>query len=100
VIKLGDHELLRVYAKHDPYWDTGHLVAVTAQMVEMGPPTIAVVEWRGSYFATEGSHRLCAAHHLGYVPNLEISEPYRVDPTDEGFWETAKGSLPHYTWEI
>jgi hypothetical protein len=98
MITWGDAKLLRVYAKHDPYWDTGHLGDVLQEMEKLGSPTINVVEWRGDLFAIEGSHRLCAAYLLGLVPNLVIHFPERFDPSDEQFLTVAKERLPHYTW--
>ena len=96
---LGSRQLLRVFAKHDPYTD-GHLGKVESDMLERGTPTINVVEWRGDYFATEGSHRLHAAHSMGLIPNLIVSSPDRFDPSDEDFWNSVRERLPHYTWEI
>jgi hypothetical protein len=96
-VKLGDCELVRIFAKHEPYTD-GHLGKVTAEMQEMGAPTIKVVEWRGDFYAVEGSHRLAAAHHLGLVPVLVVSVPDHVDQSDEEFWERVRTTLPHYAW--
>ena len=67
-------------------------------MDRLGAPRIQVVEWRGDYFAVEGSHRLCAAFELGLTPDLEILESERHDSEDEGFWSSVKQRLPHYTW--
>jgi hypothetical protein len=64
----------------------------------MGTPTIRVVEYRGDYYATEGSHRLYAAHYLGLVPKLVVSQPDRDDPSGEEFLDVARTRLPHYTW--
>ena len=96
--KLGDKRLVRVFAKHDPYWDTMHVSAVIEYMRAAGTPTIRVVEYHGDYYATEGSHRLYAAHMLGLVPKWVIEPPDRTDPTDEAFLEIVKSRLPHYTW--
>lgn len=96
--ELGGQRLVRVYAKHDPYWETGHLGEVVAEMRELGAPTIKVVEWRGDYFAIEGSHRLCAAYHLGVTPNVVVEDQDRHDPDGEAFWESLRATLPHYAW--
>jgi hypothetical protein len=100
MIMLGDTQLIRVFAKHDPYWGTGHLGEVQDQMLDLGPPTINVVEWRGDFYAVEGSHRLCAAYNLGLIPKLVVNQPEHFDPSDEQFLEFAKLRLPHYTWEM
>ena len=97
-MKLGDKELIKVYAKHDPYFDTGHAGEVIDEMKVLGPPTINVVDWRGELYAVEGSHRLFAAHFLGLIPNLIISYPERYDSTDEEFWSRLSTRLPHYAW--
>ena len=97
-MKLGDKNILRVFAKHDPYWNTTQPSKVINEMEELGPPTINVVAYRGDYFATEGSHRLFAAWLLELVPNLIISDPERFDQSDEEFWETVKERIPHYSW--
>lgn len=99
-LRLGEKTLVRVFAKHEPYYDTGHLGVVVEQMKELGPPTINVVEWRGDYFATEGSHRLYAAHMLGLMPELVVSDPERHDSSDEEFLEIVKTRLPHYAWLV
>jgi hypothetical protein len=96
-MRLGDNTLIRIYAKHEPYTD-GHLGEVTEAMRALGSPRIEVVEWRGDYFAVEGSHRLAAAHHLGVVPSLIVSVPDLIEPETEQFWEQVKQSLPHYSW--
>ena len=96
-MRLGDNELIRVFAKHEPY-NNGHLGEVVTEMKKMGTPRITVVEWRGDYFAIEGSHRLAAAHYLELVPDLNIIEPDYISPQDESFWEQVKKTLPHYSW--
>jgi len=100
MLLLGDRQILRIFAKHDPYWNTGHLGEVTAEMETFGPPSIRVVEWRGELFAVEGSHRLAAAHALGLVPNVIVEHPERYDSSDEGFWDSRRDKLPHYAWVI
>src|ERR1035437_1859173 len=95
---LGNKELVRVFAKHDPYYSTGHLGEVVAEMKVLGPPTINVIDYRGDYYALEGSHRLAAAYFLGLVPNIKVLEPDRTDPVDEKFWDHMKDSLPSYAW--
>ena len=99
-MKLGQKELIRVYAKHDPYWQTDHPGKVLAEMEIMGAPTINVVDWRGDLFAIKASHRLWCAFYLGLVPNLIINHPDRFDPSDETFWDSLKDSLPQYSWVV
>lgn len=97
---LGERAIVRVFAKHDPYWSTDHLGEVMTEMEALGAPCIRVVEWRGDYFAVEGSHRLCAAHELGLIPTLSIEAADRFDPSDEGFWGSVRETLPHYSWLV
>jgi hypothetical protein len=94
---LGDHELVRVFAKHAPYSD-GHLGKVVNEMRWLGAPIVRVVEWGGEFFALEGSHRLAAAHWLGLVPQLIVETPERAAEDDERFWDRLKAVLPAYTW--
>lgn len=96
--KLGDEELIRVFAKHDPYESTGHLGEVMHEMMILGAPKIKVVEYRGDYYALEGSHRLACAHYFGLVPILEVVQPDSTDPADESFWDKLKDELTSYTW--
>jgi hypothetical protein len=98
-MRLGDNELVRVYAKHEPYED-GHLGDVVIEMMERGAPIIKCVEWRGELFAIEGSHRLAAAHYLGLYPILVVEVPSYLDPIEEEFWEVTKATLPHYAWLV
>ena len=97
-VELGGKKLVRVFAKHDPYWDTGHLGKVMHDMLIFGAPTIRVVEYHGDYFAIEGSHRLYAAHIMGLPPTLVVEPSDRNDPSDEEFLDIVKQRLPHYTW--
>jgi hypothetical protein len=82
-----------VFAKHAPY-ETGHLGEVVAEMVQVGPPTLRVMEWDGHLCALEGSHRLAAAHYLGEVPKLVIECPDVPD-----YRERSLDGLPMYTFE-
>ena len=93
---LDNKKILRIYGKHLPYPE--HLLEVLDEMEERGPPVLKCVEFRGEYFALEGSQRLAAAHILGLVPIIDLVEPDSTDPSDEEFWEQAKYYLPHYTW--
>lgn len=61
-----------IYAIHQP--EAAKLADVTAQMREMGAPTIEVVDCGDYYMALEGSHRLAAAHALGLTPALVVRE--------------------------
>ena len=97
--KLGKKDLLTVYAKHPPYTD-GHLGEVMNEMDVLGAPSIRVVDYRGEYFAIEGSHRLASAYIKGIAPNLIIEDQDRLTPEDEDHLERVKGGLPKYTWEI
>lgn len=94
---LGDRKLVRVFAKHEPYTD-GHLGKVVAEMKAKGAPIINVVEWRGDYYAIEGSHRLAAAYHLEIEPVLVVTVPDHIDQSDEEFWTRVRETLPHYSW--
>lgn len=99
MLMLGDKTLVRVYAKHEPYTD-GHLGKVWASMQELGVPAIEVVEWRGDYFAVEGSHRLACAFEEGICPDLIITVPDLTGPEAEAFWDEAKKRLPCYSWLV
>jgi hypothetical protein len=98
MIELGGKRILRIWGKHEP--EPGHLADVKADMATLGPPTVRCVEWRGEYYALEGSHRLRAAFDLGLVPNLTILSPERLTGEDEQHWEWIKNFLPDYCWEI
>ncbi len=83
-----------VLAKHDPYWATGHLGNVIAEMRLAGAPTLRVMAWRGRLCALEGSHRLAAAHHLGLIPKVIILEP---DTAASDAWlDRLMPTLPAY----
>lgn len=94
---LGNKEILKIYAKHEPY-PNGHLEEVLNEMIRRGPPVIKCIEWRGSLYAIEGSHRLAAAHYLGYVPIVDIVDQDWTDPAGEEVWDYLNKYLPHYTW--
>lgn len=87
----------KVYAKHEPYWDTGHLGEVIQELRVYGPPTLRAAEFGGEYFALEGSHRLAGAHYLGLEPKLVIEED-AFSGTDE-FWHKVVEGLPCYEFE-
>ena len=89
--------MIVVYAKHEPYWDTGHLADVISEMRLAGPPTIRVLEYKGKLFAVEGSHRLAAAHYLELIPKLIVLTPDSVG-YDE-FLERIIPTLPQYEFE-
>ena len=95
VILLDGKVIVRVWAKHDP--EPGHLRDVIEDMLTLGPPTVRCVEWRGEYYAIEGSHRLRAAFELGLAPTLVVLQPDRLTGDDEAFWEGLK--LSHYAWQ-
>lgn len=61
-----------VYAKHEPYWETGHMARVVEEMRQQGAPTIRVMRHDGDLFALEGTHRLHAAEYLGLEPRLVV----------------------------
>ena len=86
-----------VHAKHTPY-DDGHLGKVVAEMRQVGPPTIRVMDHGGSLCATEGSHRLAAAHHLGVVPKLVIEVPDAADELS-AHWDALVNILPAYRFD-
>lgn len=64
-----------LHAKHEPYWDSGHLGEVVAEMVIAGAPTIRAVQQGEGLYALEGSHRIAAAWHLGLIPKVILLEP-------------------------
>ena len=86
-----------VRAKHLPY-ETGHLGDVVAEMRTQGAPTIRVMEFNGELYATEGSHRLAAAHYLGEVPKLVV-EIAETDVLPDEYWTRVSESLPIYDFE-
>ena len=94
--KLGDKKVLRIYAKHLPY--DGHLAEVVSDMKRLGPPTISVVDYRGDFFAVEGSHRLAAAHYLGLIPKINVLDQDRLGPEGEEYLDKIKTWIPSYTW--
>lgn len=56
---------------HDP----DHLAAVKREMESLGSPTVRVFRLDdGRFFATEGVHRLTAAHCLGIIPEFCVFE--------------------------
>jgi hypothetical protein len=86
-----------IYAKHPPY-NNGHLGEVVRDMELEGSPTIRAVEYKGELFATEGSHRLAAAHHLKVVPKIVIEEEIKDDGLNF-FWDQVKKRLPRYCFD-
>ena len=55
--------------------DRNHLETVKAQMIDLGSPTIRVVDMgEDCYVALEGSHRIMAACELGVEPYFEEIE--------------------------
>jgi len=88
----------RIYAKHEPYHETGHLGEVVDEMKLTGPPTIRVVEFDGGFFAVEGSHRLAAAFHLGMQPKVVVM-PTEFEGLEE-YWSRVIESLPSYDYEF
>ena len=89
--------MTEVYAKHEPYWETGHLARVVSEMETQGSPTIRVIQRDGKYYALEGSHRLAAAHFLGVEPKL-VEEITDIDGTTEEFWDRISAGLPCYSF--
>jgi len=58
-----------------------HLIAVKNEMQLLGPPIIQAIwsECYGMWIATEGCHRIRAAHQLGLIPKIEdVTESERV----------------------
>jgi hypothetical protein len=93
----GDGLMRTVYAKHLPY-DDGHLGEVVAEMRQIGAPTLRVMDHRGALMATEGSHRLAAAHHLGIVPKLVV-EVSDVPGDLCAHWDVVASDLPSYDFD-
>ena len=86
-----------IAAKHLPY-ENGHLGEVVADMRLRGAPTIRVVEFDGSLCATEGSHRIAAAHHLGLIPKVVI-EPSDGDSVPVDYLARVRDGLPMYEFD-
>jgi hypothetical protein len=86
-----------IYAKHEPYTD-GNLAKVVAEMKQLGAPTLRVMDHGGKLCATEGSHRIAAANHLGMVPKLVIEVP-DVDDGLSSHWFGVAVGLPAYDFD-
>lgn len=86
-----------IYAKHEPYGD-GHLSAVIAEMRLAGSPTIRCVEYRGSIYALDGSHRLAAAHFLRLPIKVVLLCP-DADDALAAFWQRVAPDRPEYDCE-
>lgn len=85
--------MTRIWAKHLPYED-GHLGYVVAEMRLAGWPTIRAMAVPGGWAALEGSHRLAAAHYLGYGVKLVQLSP---DGQMAANWLPLE-RLPCYEW--
>ena len=84
-MELESMELVRVFAKHEPYTD-GHLGQVIKEMEKLGSPVIKVVEWRGDYiaagvrslggdgitFGKDGSPRITGVRKAPARPKLRV----------------------------
>ena len=86
-----------VYAKHEPYIN-GHLGEVASEMQQVGAPTLRVMSHNGKLCATEGSHRLAAAHALGLIPKLVIEVP-DTDGLLNEHWDSISQVLPTYNFD-
>ena len=84
-----------IYAKHEPY-PTGHLGDVVADMAVRGSPTLRAMNVNGRICATEGSHRLAAAFHLGIVPKMVLEVQDIADCRMNGHWDSVTKTLPAY----
>jgi len=93
-----------VYAIHAP--ETGKLAQVTAQMENLGAPTIEVVDCGDYMQALEGSHRLAAAHALGLMPHLIVHAQHdmldvtRFDWFDRANWAGTEYSAGEVAGEL
>lgn len=87
----------RIYAKHEPYWETGHLAEVIQELRIFGSPTIRCAEFQGKLFALEGSHRLAGCDYLKICPKVVI-EPDEIKGSEE-FWSKVIDTLPYYDFE-
>lgn len=76
---------------HSDY-DKDHLAKVTAEMRELGAPTIKAIwsECHGIWFALEGCHRLRAAEALGLAPQIE---EYEVEDLEQEVNEVFPGTF-------
>ena len=86
-----------VYAKHEPYWDTGHLGEVISEMTIVGRPTIRAARIGDDIFAVEGSHRICAAHYLGITPMIVVLPD--GGPGADMFFASVRDRLPEYDFD-
>ena len=89
--------LKTIRAKHLPY-PGGHLGDVAIEMKQVGAPTLRVMDHGGRLCATEGSHRLAAAHALGLVPKLVVEVP-ETDDAMVLYWNDVAAALPTYDFE-
>ena len=105
--QLGDDAIFRVHAKHDV--EPAHYEEVLAEMrlrlervgYELARPVIRVAKWKNEYFATEGSHRLKAAHALDIFPIFMVFEPWStVGREDEPWWDGVVLRLPAFSWAV
>jgi hypothetical protein len=60
-----------------------HVEAVVAEMRNLGPPTIPVVDCGDCYMALDGSHRSMAAAKLGIRPTLNVLAPDELVAADD-----------------
>lgn len=66
---------------------------VKAEMRELGPPAICVVDCGDYYMAIEGCHRLMAAAELGIAPVLKVfahDDPIQVDILDTDYFKPGE----------
>lgn len=86
---------MMIYAIHAPTED--HLEEVKAEMLQLGRPSIRVVDCGDYYMALEGSHRVAAAHALGIEPILVVfDQDEEIDITQFDWFDTANWSETTY----
>lgn len=87
-----------IYAIHQP--DAEKLTGVYLEMLELGAPTIRVVDCGDHYEALEGSHRLAAAEAMGLMPTLIVyAQDDMIDVTDYDWHINGPWSWPDASCE-
>lgn len=101
---------MKIVLIHNHY-DEKHLKEVTAEMKNLGAPTIRAygLGFDGLYQAIEGCHRLRACEQSGVTPNVEIIPDYTkicdisdidLDDFDENSEVSEIGDWENYYIEI
>lgn len=67
--------------------DQDKLQGVKQEMLELGAPTIRVVDCGDYYMALEGVHRMAACAELGIAPNLDVLSQADLVDADSLDWQ-------------